>query len=297
MVGELRPDAAKEKIRVGLIGVILIIIAVFAAFNLALYTLQKVYGISIPYPEITITLTWATIALVGVWILGHTIQVTATALIGARSAQTIRKIVTVVLVLVIAFSTLSRLNIDLTGYLVSLGFTAIVIGFAAQTAIGNLIAGMLVLVSKPFRKGDYIRINITGAPIEGTIDELSFLRSRILTNDGVSISVPNTVMLAVPISNFTIFEKRPVILNLSIDRSVSVDSFRSRIETAKLGNGEGMGETRLYVKGFYEDSTIMELWVQVATQHFLKERSQIVRSVKEICERENISLKKIELQN
>jgi len=285
----------ESKVHVGLLAVVLILIVIFAVFSFTLYTVEKVFGISIPYPEIT--LTWALIGLVGVWVLGHTIQTTTSQLIGPRAASTARKVVTVTLVFVILIATLSSLHIDVTGYLVSLGITAVVIGFAAQTTIGNLIAGMLVLISKPFRKGDYIRVNIAGAPIEGTIDEISFLRSRIFTNDGVSISVPNTVMLATPISNFTVFERRPIILNISLDRNVSVDSFRSKVESAMLGNGVAMGETRLYVKGFDQDSTSVELWVQVATQNFLKERSLIVQSIKGICRREKIQLKKIELQS
>ncbi len=284
------------KVHVGLLAVVLILIVVFAAFSFALYTLEKVFGISIPYPEITLTLTWALIALVGAWVLGHTIQTTTSPLIGPRAASNARKIVTVSLVLGILIATLVNLRINITGYLVSLGITAVVVGFAAQTTIGNLIAGMLVLISKPFRKGDYIRINITGGPIEGTIDEISFLRSRIFTNDGVSISVPNTVMLATPISNFTVFEKRPIILNISLDRNVSVDTFRDKVEAAIVVNGVAEGETRLYFKGFDQESTIIELWIQVTTQNFLKERSLIVHSIKELCEKENIQLKKIELQ-
>ena len=292
----MQSSAKNNKIHVGLLAVILILVIVFAIMSFALYSLERIFGISIPFPEITISLAWTFIALVGVWILGHTIQRTMSPLIGHRGAATTRKIVTVVLVLAIVIATLERLNIDLTGYLVSLGITAVVLGFAAQATIGNLIAGMLVLISKPFRKGDYIRVNIVGAPIEGTIDEISFLRSRVLTNDGISISVPNTVMLQVPISNFTVFAKRPIILNLALDRNVSIDSFRSKVGTAMLDRGEAQSEIRLYVKGLDEDSIAVELWVPVATQNFLKERSLIVHSIKEICEHEGIVIRKIELQ-
>jgi small-conductance mechanosensitive channel len=291
-----RPVGERSRLRVGLIGVVLTIVAVFAAFNFALYTLQTVFGISFPYPEITISLTWALIALIGTLVLGHTIEVTTSQFIGRANASSLRKVVTVVLILVIVFDILSKLGIDLSGYVVSLGITAVVIGFAAQATIGNLIAGMLVLVSKPFRKGDYVRVNITGAPIEGRLEEINFFRSRVVTNDGVSISVPNTVMLAVPISNFTVFEKRPIILNVTLSRRVSLDRFRNKIEAAMLGNGESMGEIRLYMKGLDRDSMTVELWAQVATHNFLKERSLIVRRIIEICQRENIQLEKIGLQ-
>ena len=298
MVTGLESQTAQEntKLRIGLIGVTVVIVGVFAVLTILLYALQKILGIPIPYSEITIPVTWALIALVGVWILGHTIQTTVSPLIGKAGATTVRKIVTVTLVFVVIFAILGKVGIDLSAYLVSLGVTAVVIGLAAQTTIGNLIAGMLVLISKPFRKGDYIKVNITAAPIEGRLDEISFLRSRIVTNDGVSISVPNTVMLAVPISNFTVFEKRPIILNLSVDRSVSIETFRSKMQAAVLDDGDGDDEIRLYVRGFDEDSITLELWVQVATQNFLKERSQIVHTIKELCDRESILLKKIELQ-
>lgn len=298
MVGSEAGRPNKETMfRIGLVGVTIIIVGVFAVLTIVLYTMQNVLGIPIPYPNITITVTWALIALVGVWILGHTIQTTTSSLIGAASAATVRKIVTVVLLFTILFATLGKLGIDLSAYLVSLGVTAIVVGFAAQTTIGNLIAGMLVLVSKPFRRGDYVRVNITGAPIEGKLEEISFLRSRIVTNDGVSISVPNTVMLAVPISNFTVFEKRPIILNITLDRKTSVDAFRSKIEAAQVISAEEISEMRLYVKGFDNESMTVELWLQVTTQNFLKERSLIVHSIQGMCERESIPLKRIELQN
>jgi len=291
-----RPDD-RRRVHVGLIGVVLAIVAVFATFNFALYTLQTVFGISVPYPEITLTLTWALIALIGVLVLGHTIEATTWQFIGHAGASSLRKVVTVVLVFAIAFATLPKLGIDLSGYLVSLGISAVVIGFAAQATIGNLIAGTLVLISKPFRKGDYVRVNITGAPIEGRLEEISFLRSRIVTNDGVSISVPNTVMLAVPISNFTVFENRPIILNVTLDRGVSLDKFRSKMEASLLGSGDAASDIRLYVKGLDQDSMTIELWAQVATQNFLKERSLIVHSIKELCQRENIPVMKVELQS
>ncbi len=287
----------KGKVHFGVLAVVIILIAVFAAFRFALYTLERVYGITVPYPEITITLTWAIIAFIGVWVLGHTIQTTAAPLIGQRAASNASKIVQIILVLGILIATLANLHIDITGYLLSLGITAVVVGFAAQTTIGNLIAGMLVLISKPFRKGDYIKVNIVGGPIEGTIDEISFLRSRIFTNDGISISIPNTVMLATPISNFTVYERRPIILNISLSRNVPVGTFREKVDTAMLRNGVSEGETRLYMKGFDQDSTSVELWVQVATRNFLKERSSIVQRIEDLCEKEKVQLKKIELQS
>ncbi len=122
------------------------------------------------------------------------------------------------------------------------------------------------------------------------------MRSRIVTNDGFSISVSNTVMLAVPISNFIVFEKRPIILNVTLGRNVSIDTFRNKIETAQVSDNEEKCDRRLHVKGFDNESTAIELWVQVSAQNFLRERSLIVHNLQAFCERVNVPLKKIELQ-
>jgi len=57
------------------------------------------------------------------------------------------------------------------------------------------------------------------------------------------------------------------------------------------------GDARVYVKGLDNESINIELWIPVATKNFLKERSSIVSSVKDLCHRENMELKKIELQS
>jgi type III secretory pathway component EscR len=70
MMGSDEITHAENKFRIGLIGVTVIIVTVFAVVTIVLYTLQNVLGIPIPYPNITITITWALIALVcvcGCW--------------------------------------------------------------------------------------------------------------------------------------------------------------------------------------------------------------------------------------
>ena len=68
------------------------------------------------------------------------------------------------------------------------------------------------------------------------------------------------------------------------------------MDSASISGEEEKSERCLYVKGFNNDSTNIELWVQVTTQDFLKDRSLIVHNIQEFCERENIPLKKIEFQ-
>lgn len=64
-------------------------------------------------------------------------------------------------ILVIAiFAALASIGVDVTGALVAGGFLGIVIGFAAQASISNFISGLLLVLEKPLKLGDFIRVGI-----------------------------------------------------------------------------------------------------------------------------------------
>jgi small-conductance mechanosensitive channel len=76
--------------------------------------------------------------------------------------------------------------------------TAIVIGLAAQSTIGNLFAGLLVLSVQPFRVGDRVRLqagNLAGQ-IEGTVTQLGLLYVTLAQGDDVILVPNNTVVMA-----------------------------------------------------------------------------------------------------
>ena len=74
--------------------------------------------------------------------------------------------------------------------------TAVVLGLAAQSTIGNLLAGMLLLSVRPFRVGDRVRLQAgaLGGQVEGTVSSLGLLYVMLTSGDD-SILVPNAVVM------------------------------------------------------------------------------------------------------
>lgn len=74
--------------------------------------------------------------------------------------------------------------------------TSVFVGIAAQQALSNVFAGMVLLLASPFRVGDAIRLRAgaLGGPIEGTVSEIGITYLRIATSEGV-LSVPNSQVL------------------------------------------------------------------------------------------------------
>jgi hypothetical protein len=74
--------------------------------------------------------------------------------------------------------------------------TSVFVGIAAQQALSNVFAGMVLLLSRPFRAGDAVRLRAGsfGGPVEGTVREIGITYLRIATADGV-LSIPNSQVL------------------------------------------------------------------------------------------------------
>jgi small-conductance mechanosensitive channel len=85
-----------------------------------------------------------------------------------------------------------------------LGISSVAIGFAFRDILQNFLAGILLLLSEPFRIGDQIR---TGE-FEGTVENIQTRATFIRTHDGRRIVVPNSTLFVNPVTVNTAFEQR-----------------------------------------------------------------------------------------
>ena len=92
---------------------------------------------------------------------------------------------------------------SISAFIASLGVTA---GLAVQGALSNLAGGVLILLLKPFKVGDYI-IEDTHSN-EGTVKEISIFYTKLVTIDNRTIVVPNGVLANSSLTNVTAADKR-----------------------------------------------------------------------------------------
>lgn len=83
----------------------------------------------------------------------------------------------------------STTGVDFSGLLVAGGIFGIIIGFATQSVVSNLISGVFLMIEKPVKQGD--KIEIPGTEISGTLLDISTFSTRIRRFDGTIIRVPN----------------------------------------------------------------------------------------------------------
>ncbi len=83
-----------------------------------------------------------------------------------------------------------------TAMLAGAGVASIVLGLAAQSTLGNLIAGISILIYRPFRLGDVLQISAPTGPEIGTVEALSLGYTILGTQDGRRVIVPNSVAIS-----------------------------------------------------------------------------------------------------
>ena len=97
------------------------------------------------------------------------------------------------------FIALELLNIDLTALTVVAGALGIGIGFGLQNVVNNLVSGVVLLLEQPVRYKD----RITVENIEGQVENINFRATTIITNDNISIIVPNSQFINETVINWS----------------------------------------------------------------------------------------------
>ena len=109
--------------------------------------------------------------------------------------------------MIIAFviiAVLGLFGVPTASFIAVLGAAGLAIGFALQGTLGNFAAGVMLLVFRPFRIGDYI--DAGGAA--GTVSEISIFTTTLNTPDNVRITIPNSAVSGQTIKNFSANDTR-----------------------------------------------------------------------------------------
>jgi small conductance mechanosensitive channel len=94
-----------------------------------------------------------------------------------------------------AVSALATAGLDVSALVAGLGLTGFALGFAFRDILSNFLAGVLILMYKPFRRGD--RVSVAG--LEGTVSNID-LRYTVLESEGKTVLIPNSILFTNPIT-------------------------------------------------------------------------------------------------
>jgi len=107
-----------------------------------------------------------------------------------------------------------QFGVQTTSLIAVLGAAGIAIGLALQGTLSNVASGVMLLVLRPFRVGQFVEI---AKDRQGTVREIGLFTTLIITRDGVYISIPNSSIFGSDILNFTRERTRRVKFTVTVD--------------------------------------------------------------------------------
>ena len=131
----------------------------------------------------------------------------------------IKNLVRILLYVVVIMTAANTMGIPMTSILTLLGSAGVAVSLAMQGVLGNLIGGFILLLFKPIKVGEYVKIGDN----EGTVKVIGAFYTEMTTIDNRHINLPNGTLTNTPIVNFTREGTRRLDLTFSVSYESDMD--------------------------------------------------------------------------
>lgn len=179
---------------------------------------------------------------------------------------------------------------DVTGFLAGLGIVGFTIGFALQDIARNFVAGLLLMIRRPFNTGDAVEV----AGHAGIVMDITMRDTVIKTWDGVMEVLPNLDVYTNPIVNYSELPLRRRTINIGLGYGEDVERAR-QVFLEAIRNVEGVQDDPApeILSEELGGSTLnlaARFWVNQETHNMFGVHSDAVEAVNEAAEKEGIDL-------
>jgi len=190
--------------------------------------------------------------------------------------------------LIVFITVLPLIGLDPSGLLLAGGITGIVLGFASQNIVGNLISGVFLMIEKPIKIGDQVEIN----KISGYVTDIRIISTFIRTFDGLLIRIPNQQVFTTNITNTVSYSVRRFDFTIKIRYSDDADAAIWFIQDLidKEPFALSSPPPYVYVNDLGENSVdlVVRIWAPISEWYVLKTR--FLWAIKKVLEENNIEV-------
>ncbi|MCQ4240757.1 mechanosensitive ion channel family protein [Stutzerimonas stutzeri] len=177
----------------------------------------------------------------------------------------IGSLASVVLKVLLLVSVASMIGVETTSFIAVIGAAGLAIGLALQGSLANFAGGVLILLFRPFRVGEWIEAQ----GVAGTVNSIQIFHTVLKTGDNKTVVVPNGALSNGHITNFSREPRRRADINVGIDYSSDIKLARQiLLEIAEDSRVLRDPEPVVFVTGLGDSAVNLSLRVWVATGDF-----------------------------
>jgi small-conductance mechanosensitive channel len=192
--------------------------------------------------------------------------------------------------IVLFFVMIKELNLtdSLTAIFGAAGVIGIIIGFASQTSIGNIISGFFLVSEKSFELGDVIKIGDKS----GVVYSIDLLSIKIKTFDNQLIRVPNQTVISSEVINVTRFPIRRLDFQVSVAYKEDLEKVKNLLEKIARQNPLSLDEPEplIVFTGFGSSSIDILLGIWFEKTNYIKVKNSVFMDIKKTFDEEGIEI-------
>ena len=186
-----------------------------------------------------------------------------------------------VIVFLIIASFLQSNGYSVTSLIAGFGIAGMAVGFAAKEAIANIFGSFAVISDNVYRVGDYIQFN----GMEGTVKEINFRSTKIVTMNNFIINIPNNIMANTAVLNMTPIECRRIDMFIGIEYSTPNEKISRAVEILKevvMAHEKVENNPLAFVHELDASQITLRLYVNTKTKmwaEFVEIKSEVIKEI------------------
>lgn len=204
--------------------------------------------------------------------------------------QFLTPVVKYTLYVILIFIIMGLFGIATTSAVAVLGSAGVAIGLALQGSLSNFAGGVLILLLKPFRVGDYIVED--SQKNEGTVSEISIFYTKLLTIDNRLIVIPNGTLANSSLTNASNMDRRRVDIVVGIAYEADIKTAKEILfQTAQHDEARIAGEDAVcFVNNLGASSVDMGIRVWVKTEDYWPAKWRLMENIKYALDEHGIAI-------
>lgn len=172
----------------------------------------------------------------------------------------------------------------------ALGIGSVAIGFAFKDILQNFLAGILILLTQPFKIGDQIEVN----SFEGTVENIEMRATTIKTYDSRRVVIPNANMFNQSVTVNTAFDKRRIQYDFGIGYGDDIDQAKAILLDVMQNHQNVLNEPapEVLTVDLADSSVVIRArwWTEVPTTNWGRAKEEIISEVKKRFTQEGIDI-------
>lgn len=182
------------------------------------------------------------------------------------AASFIISIVTVVLYVALVIVVVSSLGFSTAGIIAGFSAVALAIALALKDSLGSLANGVIIIFTKPFKKGDYVQIG----DYDGLVQDIRLFNTKILTYDNVEVIIPNSDILSSEMVNYSTMPLRRVVIDVPVPYDADIAAVKATVLNSLTSYRYSVSQPSpsVVLKAYKDSSLLFSARVWTQNEHY-----------------------------